>query len=113
MHTEVDVPNPEGVLIPGVYAEATLALDRKGDALVVPLQAVNQEGNKASVLVVDGSGAIQDRSINLGIQTENDAEVLSGLREGDEVVISDRSGLRQGEQVRPKLIPPGTYQAQT
>src|ERR1700761_5491215 len=97
MHTEVDVPNPQGVLIPGVYAEATLTLDRKGDALVVPLQAVNQEGNKVTVLLVDQSNTIQNREITLGIQTENDAEVLSGLQQGDEVVISDRSGLRAGE----------------
>ena len=70
MHTEVDVWNPEGVLIPGVYAEATLTLDRRGDALVVPLQAVSQEGEHSSVLVVDGENKIQNRQIALGIQTE-------------------------------------------
>lgn len=113
MHTEVDVPNPSGTLIPGVYAEATLTLDRRGDALVVPLQAVNQEGNKASVLVVDQSNAIQNREISLGIQTENDAEVLSGLSDGDQVVISDRSGLHSGEQVQPKITEAATYQSQS
>ncbi len=113
MHTEVDVPNPGGVLIPGVYAEATLTLDRKGDALVVPLQAINQEGNKVTVLIVDQSNAIQSREIALGIQTENDAEVLSGLREGDEVVIGDRSGLRSGEAVHPKVMQAATYKSQS
>lgn len=113
MHTEVDVPNPQGVLIPGVYAEATLTLDRKGNALAVPLQAVNQEGDKATVLVVDQSNTIQEREITLGIQTANDAEVLSGLNEGDEVVISDRSGLRAGESVRPKLTQAVTYRGQS
>src|SRR5581483_1178562 len=101
MHTEVDVPNPDGVLIPGVYAEATLTLDRKGDALVIPLQAMNQAGDKASVLVVNRSNAIQKREITLGIQSETDAEILSGLQEGEEVVISDRGGLRPGEAVQP------------
>jgi RND family efflux transporter MFP subunit len=113
MHTEVDVPNPEGVLIPGVYAEATLALDRRGDALAVPLQAINQEGDKATVLVVDPSNAIQAREVTLGIQTANDAEVLSGLHEGDAVVISDRGGLRPGEAVRPKITQAATYQTQS
>jgi RND family efflux transporter MFP subunit len=113
MHTEVDVPNPEGVLIPGVYAEATLTLDRRGDALVVPLQAVSQEGEHSSVLVVDGENKVQNRQIALGIQTENEAEALFGVREGDQVVISDRSGLHAGELVRPKITQAATYQTQS
>lgn len=113
MHTEVDVPNPQGVLIPGVYAEATLTLDRRGDALVVPLQAISQEANKASVLLVDASHAVENHEITLGIQSENEAEVLSGLHEGDSVIISDRSGLRPGEIVRPKLTQAATYQSQS
>ncbi len=113
MHTEVDVPNPQGLLIPGVYAEATLALDSKGDALVVPLQAVNLESDSASVLVVNGSNQIEQRNITLGIQTENEAEVLSGLNEGEQVVISDRGSLRPGEVVRPKLTQAATYQSQS
>lgn len=112
MHTEVDVPNPQGVLIAGVYAEATLTLDRKGDALVVPLQAINQASNQPSVLVINESKQIAARTITTGIRTANDAEVLSGLEEGDEVVISDRSGLRAGETVSPKVIEAATYQAQ-
>ncbi len=113
MHTEVDVPNRQGLLIPGVYAEATLALDRRGDALVVPLQAVNQEAEGASVLVVDRANEIRNRQITLGIQTESNAEVLSGLDEGDEVVISDRSGLRPGELVHPKITEVASYQSQS
>ena len=113
MHTEVDVANPNGVLIPGVYAEATLTLDRKGDALVVPLQAVNQESNRTDVLVVDETNKIRDRQISLGIQTESDAEVLSGLHEGDQVVISDRSSLRPGEAVTPKVTEAGAYKSES
>jgi RND family efflux transporter MFP subunit len=113
MHTEVDVPNPHGVLIPGVYAEATLTLDRKGDALVVPLQAVNQESNHMTVLVVDQMNKVQDRPITLGIQTENEAEVVSGLGEGDEVVISDKSGLKPGDLVRPKVTQAANYKSQS
>lgn len=111
MHTEVDVPNPKGELIPGVYAEATLTLNRSGDALTVPLQAVDQQGDRSTVLVVDSSNAIQLRPVTLGVQTENEAEVLSGLQEGDQVVVSDRAGLRPGEQVHPQLTPAATYQS--
>jgi RND family efflux transporter MFP subunit len=112
MHTEVDVPNPQKFLIPGVYAEATLVLDSKSAALVVPLQAVNQENDRASVLVVNASNQIEPRSITLGIQTDNEAEVLSGLSDGNQVVISDRSGLRSGETVHPRATEAATYQSQ-
>ena len=70
MHTEVDVFNPQRLLLPGLYAEATLSLDRNGDALVAPLQAINQETDSASVLVVNGSNKIEQRKVTLGIQTE-------------------------------------------
>ena len=63
MHTEVDVPNPDRILIPGVYAEATLMLEKKENALTVPLEAVNYQGSQASVYVVADSGVIQARRI--------------------------------------------------
>jgi RND family efflux transporter MFP subunit len=112
MHTEVDVQNPRGVLFPGMYADATLTMDRNGNALVVPLQAVNQGNNRATVWVVDGSGKVQNRQITLGVQTENYAEVTSGLNAGDEVVTSDRSSLKDGEAVHPKLTEVPSYQTQ-
>jgi RND family efflux transporter MFP subunit len=112
MHTEVDVPNPDRILIPGVYAEATLDLDRKDRALTVPLQAVNQQGERTSVDVVDAAGRIEERAVQLGLRSAADAEVLSGLSEGEQVVVSDRSGLKAGQQVRPRAVEMLQYQAQ-
>jgi RND family efflux transporter MFP subunit len=104
MHTEVEIPNVDGSLMPGLYAEATLALEKKAQALSVPLQAVNHENEQASVYVVGASNKIEVRKITIGIQTDTDAEVLSGLKEGDLVVISDRSSLKSGEEVRPQVV---------
>jgi RND family efflux transporter MFP subunit len=104
MHTEVDVPNPGKALMPGLYAEATLTLERKNDALVVPLQAVNQAGEAASIFLVDPNNTVQERKITLGLQTATDAEVLSGLNEGDRVVVSDRSSLKAGMHVKPQAV---------
>jgi RND family efflux transporter MFP subunit len=105
MHTEVDVKNPSHVLIPGAYAEATLTLERRNDALVVPLQAVNQgSGNQATIYLVDQNNRLQERRITVGLQTANDAEVLSGLNEGDRVVVSDHSGLKAGAMVKPTTV---------
>src|SRR5271170_2158298 len=41
MHTEVDVPNPNHVLLPGLYAQATILLEQKANAIALPLQALN------------------------------------------------------------------------
>src|SRR5208282_4466006 len=104
MHTEVDVLNPDRVLIPGLYADADLTLERKEDIPSVPLQAVNHENDKTTVYVVNANGEIEDRPVSLGIQTSSDAEVVAGLSEGEQVVVSDRSGLKAGEKVHPQVV---------
>ncbi len=111
MHTEVDVLNPSHVLMPGLYAEATLTLERRNSALVVPLQAVNQTGGQAAILLADPNNTLQERKITLGFETAADAEVLSGLNEGDRVVVSDRSGLKAGLHVKPQEVEVLQYQA--
>ena len=104
MHTEVDVPNPQRVLLPGLYAEAVLSLDRKVDVETVPVQALNHEGEKTTVFVVDPNGELRDCTVQLGLETASDAEITSGLNEGEQVVVSDRSGLKVGEKVRPQTV---------
>jgi len=104
MHTEVDVRNRDHVLVPGLYADADLTLEHKEDIPTIPLQAVYHEGDKTSVFVVDANNQLQDRPVNLGLQTATDAEVVSGLHEGESVVVSDRSGLKPGEKVIPRVV---------
>jgi len=104
MHTEVDVPNPDRVLLPGLYADAELSLDRKEDVPTVPVQALNHEGEKTTVFVVNQNGELEDRNVQLGLETASDAEITSGLNEGEQVVVSDRSGLKAGEKVRPQAV---------
>jgi RND family efflux transporter MFP subunit len=104
MHTEVDVTNRDRALIPGLYAEADVALEHRSDIPAIPLQAINHEGNKTTVLIVNRVGEIEDRPVTLGIQTATDAEVISGLTAGEQVVVSDRSGLKSGQKVHPQVV---------
>jgi len=110
MHTEVDVPNPERVLVPGIYAEADLTLEQTDNVRTVPLQAVNHEGDKTTVFVVQSDGRVEDQPVTLGLQTANDAEVVSGLSDGEQVIVSDRSGLKPGEKVHPQVVQVMQYQ---
>jgi len=104
MHTEVDVPNPDNALVPGMYAEVNLTLVKKDDALVVPIEAVSRNGPRATVLFVDPQNEIQEREVTLGMESANRVEVVSGLNESDRVVIGNRSQFRAGEKIVPKLI---------
>jgi RND family efflux transporter MFP subunit len=105
MDTEVDVPNPNLVLIPGMYAEADLTTDHRAGVLTVPIPAVDLGGDDTSgqVTVLTPENRIEIRKVQLGAQTENRIEVRSGLREGDFVVTGNRSSLKTGQQAHPKL----------
>jgi hypothetical protein len=85
-------------------------LEQKAHAIAVPLQALNHEEEKTTVYVVNPANQIEDRPITLGIQTDKDAEVLSGLAPGELVIVSDHAGLKPGQEVHPQVIQLMQYQ---
>jgi len=99
MHTEVDVPNPGGKLIPGTYAEADLTLNQRGEVLTVPIQAIDRSGDSAGVMVVQNDNTVARRPVTLGLQAADYVEVAAGLSKGDQVVLSDRGSLKAGQRV--------------
>ena len=102
MHTEVDVENPKGTLVEGMYADVSLVLHELKGALTVPIQAVTRNGNLASVLLVTPQDRIEQRQVQLGMEGPNRVEVVSGLEPGDRVVIGNASDFHPGEKVQPK-----------
>lgn len=104
METEVDVVNPSLVLMPGMYAEVRLLLEKQDGVIAVPLTAVGGPEEKPTVFVVDANKKLLERAVQLGLQTADRVEVKAGLKEGDLVVIGNRSQLKTGEAVTPKLI---------
>ncbi len=113
MHTEVDVANTKDLLLPGLYAQAQLSLDRRQGVPTVPIQALNREGSRTTVYVVNVNGEVEERNVQLGLQTATDAEVTAGVKEGEQVVMSDRSSLSPGEKVRTKVVPVMEYHGGT
>ena len=104
MHTEVDVPNPTGELVPGMYASASLVLNDERNALSVPVQALTRTEDRASVLLINKQNKLEERSVQIGIETPDQVEILSGLNEGDFVVVGNQSQLQPGMAVQPKII---------
>jgi RND family efflux transporter MFP subunit len=108
MYTEVDVPNPDYSLVPGMYVSVVIPLRTQQNVLTVPLQAVHLSGeSKGSVLIVNDSGRIERRDVTLGIQTADKAEIVTGLTEGDEVVLGEQDQYKPDELVSPKLVSAG------
>jgi RND family efflux transporter MFP subunit len=102
MHTEVDVDNPKGTLVEGMYADVSLVLHELKGALTVPIQAVTRNGNLSTVLLVDPHDRIEPRQVQLGMEGPNRVEVVSGLNSSDRVVIGNPSDFHPGEKVQPK-----------
>lgn len=103
MHTEVDVPNPTLEMVPGMYAQASIVLNQKKNALAVPVQALDRSENGVTVMVVDPNNTIEQHTVKLGIETPRDVEVVSGLAENDVVVVGNRGQLRPGMKVQPRF----------
>ena len=104
MHTEIDVANPDGRIVEGMYAETKIVLNKKDSVLTVPIQAVHRNGSQATVLFVDPQGRIEERQIKIGEEGSERLEVTAGLAEHDQVVIGNRGDFRPGEKVQPKPI---------
>ena len=103
MHTEVDVPNKNGTIVSGMYAEVNLTLVKKDSVLAVPIQAVTRNGPVATVLVVDAKDRIQEREVQLGIEGANEIEVVSGIEPNERVVVGSRAEFHPGDVVAPKI----------
>jgi RND family efflux transporter MFP subunit len=106
MQTQIDFDNRNGRLMPGMYAETRLVLAERPNTLSLPLEAVTQSGTTATVLLVTPESTVVERKITLGLEGHSRVEVLSGLREGDRVVVGNRSRFRDGEKVEPKEVAP-------
>jgi RND family efflux transporter MFP subunit len=103
MQVEIDVPNDKYKLQPGMYADVRLQAQNHPDALTVPIQAVQHENGKSQVLVLDQHNRVQPREIQTGLEDPRRAEVLSGLNEGDRVIVGNFGSFQAGQIVEPKL----------
>ncbi len=104
METEIDFQNPDGKLLPGMYVEAKIGVAARTDVLTVPLEAVETNGSEGTVLVVNAQNMLEERKVHLGLQGSTRVEVLSGLSDGERVVIGSRNEFRAGMKVTPKEI---------
>jgi membrane fusion protein, multidrug efflux system len=80
----------------------------KKNALSVPLEAVSRNGDQSSVLVVNPQNVVEVRPVKLGQESSVQIEVLSGLTEGERVIVGNLSEFSPGQKVLPKVVDAGT-----
>ncbi len=111
MHTEVDVPNNNYELVPGMYASVQIPLHKSDRALTVPVQSVQAAGeDRGSVLVLGSDNRIGKRNVTLGLRSATDIEITSGLRENELVVFGGQGQYKPGQTANPKVIDPASLE---
>ena len=107
---KVSIQNADDALRWGMTANVGVAGIRNGavaaGAIVVPLTALNQQGQQASVWVVGPANAVQSRPVQVAQYLENGAVIASGLKEGEMIIVAGVHKLNAGEVIRP-LPEPG------
>lgn len=98
---EVDLENPNRQLLPGMYGEATIVLDEKPNALVLPARSIRFDAKgTAQVYTVDASGTVQAVDVAIGVDDGHQIEIVSGLSPEDRVVDGMLDRLSSGQQVQ-------------
>ena len=102
--TEVDVPNHDGALLPGGYAQVHLQVRVSTERLTVPVNALLFRSEGLRAVVVDGNHKVHLRPLTVGRDYGTSLEVLQGLHGSDWIVLNPADSLDEGEQVNVKGI---------
>ncbi|HLY18270.1 MAG TPA: efflux RND transporter periplasmic adaptor subunit [Bryobacteraceae bacterium] len=99
--TEVQVPNPSGVLLPGMYTQVDLTTPRSNPSLLIPGDTLVVRGSGPQVAVVGAGQTVHFQPIQLGRDFGDKIEVLSGLEAGQQVVVNPGDTVQEGAKVNP------------
>jgi RND family efflux transporter MFP subunit len=102
--TEIDVPNPDGALSPGIYCTVELLIPRKTPSMIIPADAVVFDQNGLHVAVVD-HGAARLQKITIARDFGKEVEVRDGVRPGDRVILNPMVNLTEGSKVAVRKTP--------
>lgn len=107
-----EVPNPQGLLLPGMYVRVRLEQAQADAGIVVPQQAVTRGSTGDSVMVVTADGKVTPRPVKIGTSIDGQWVVLDGLKTGEMVMVDGFQKLRGNAPVKPvPWTPPGAASA--
>jgi RND family efflux transporter MFP subunit len=99
--TEIDIPNPDGALTPGIYCTIELRVPRRTPSLSVPADAIIFNRNGMQVAVVK-NGKAEIRKVNVKRDLGTRVEVDSGIKAGEQVILNPPVSLADGSKVQPR-----------
>lgn len=101
METEVDVPNKDLSIAPGMYANTALQLAHVTNVVTVPVEALLIDGEKRTVYVLDAKNHVHIREVQVGLEGSKLAEISRGLNPGDRVILGGQDKYQEDEAVSP------------
>jgi RND family efflux transporter MFP subunit len=104
--TEIDVPNLDGALSPGIYCTVELSIPRKTPSMIIPAEAVVFDQNGLHVAVVE-NGIAHRRKIEIARDFGKEVEVHDGVQQGDLVILNPMVNLADGSKVAVRKQQPG------
>jgi RND family efflux transporter MFP subunit len=100
LRTEVDLPNPKGELLPGMYVDVALDVALSHQVVRVPSSAVVADSRGVHVAVVDASGKVLLVAVTPGLDNGNTIDLVAGLSGGEQVITTPPSSITDGMQVQ-------------
>ena len=101
LRTEVDLPNPKGELLAGMYVDVSLDVAVTHQVVRVPSSAIISDSRGVHVAVVDGSGKVSLVAVTTGLDNGSTIDLVTGLSGGEQVIATPPSGVTEGMQVQP------------
>lgn len=96
-----ELPNPQGLLLPGLYVRVRIEQAQASQAVLLPQQAVSRSAQADTVLVVGADAKVAPRPVKLGGAQGNQWLVLEGLKNGEQVVVEGFQKLKPDATVKP------------
>ena len=96
-----EVPNPNGLLLPGMYVRVRLEQAQSDAAILIPQQALIRSAQGDSVLVVDADGKVAPRQVKVGSSQGNRWVITAGLAPGEQIVVDGFQKIRPNAPVKP------------
>ncbi len=103
MQTEVDVPNGDLRITPGMYANTYLTLAHRENVLTVPIAAIEGTGASGTAFVLNAKNQVERHPVKAGLRGSLLVEITEGLQPGDRVVLGGGDTLKDGDPVTPQL----------
>ncbi len=100
MQVEIDIENPDKILKPGMFANITMVMDKKENALTLPNQVVPDDDKGNFVYLLKPDSTVEKRYVKIGIKQDTKFEVLSGITENDPLVFVGQSLVKDKMKVK-------------